>query len=77
MNPEHLALDVLVALALRQEELSDAEIADHLIQPVTLSESDKEAIRRCPSHLLTALRRELAPEARRLAAQPESLVSVQ
>jgi hypothetical protein len=64
MNAEDLALEALVALALRQDTMTDEEIAEYLNNPVILSEEDAAALERKRPEFLKALREELRPDSK-------------
>ena len=65
---EQLALEALVALALRNdtEEVTAAEIERYTRRPVRLTRADQAALDRAHPKLLAALKRELRPVAKRL-----------
>jgi hypothetical protein len=67
---ERQAIEALVSLALRNTQgiVTDEEVAEYMSKPVTLSKEDETALKRARPGLLKALRKELTPDAKRLAA---------
>jgi len=61
---ENEILDVLVALALRQDELTDVEIEERTQMPMALTDEDRTALRSAPAQLLVELRSALRPQAK-------------